>query len=182
MQSKNDIFLMHTYINIYRYVHKSSLYALLGFLTWWWRAGMVLTEFRFCQLTFIFSVFLDENCMYVCHSWQTLSEQLSRIPNTKFFITMEKHVQKQERNAFQTFLNCLRINKDFRQLRLLPLFKNPESFYSFTRSIPFFLLNSWCMWFVYLGQVGLSENFRGNQRAKCVLMLNFTSTFVLPNN
>lgn len=118
----------------------------------------------------------------VCHSWQTLSEQLSRIPDTKFLITMEKHVQKQERNAFQTFLNCLWIDKDFRQLRLLPLFKNPESFYSFTRSIPFFLLNSWCMWFVYLGQVGLSENFRGNQRAKCVLMLNFTSTFVLPNN
>lgn len=59
-QSKNNYFFkMHTYINIYRYIHKSSLHALLGFSTWWWRAGMILIECRFCQVIVIFSGFLD---------------------------------------------------------------------------------------------------------------------------
>lgn len=43
LQSKN-VSLTNTYIRIYRYVHKSSLYAWLGFSAWCWKARIILMK------------------------------------------------------------------------------------------------------------------------------------------
>lgn len=108
IQSRNIlIFLMHAYMNIYRYVRLSSLHALLGFSAWWWGAGMIHAEFRRCQVVVIF--FWIPGLEFLPFLTNSLRMALA-VLDIKMLITMEKHVQKQTNkktisNIFKLFVD-----------------------------------------------------------------------------